>query len=315
MRTQNTSLEYDADVDRIHEELSALEEGASDEIFQSRMSPIEEELPLNLAIDLRTPEGVAAGEAMVRQRLRSLLPIEQEARTPSPIPPELTNDIVRHFRRMTMELPWSGDPSAPLGDKEHRKLEDFTDDFFGDFICHFHDKLLRRLRPYAPTRCDVDCWIADCLVREVICKDSGIPYEDVGQQERKRGFTIKDRDGVHERKPWALAMSVTISMYLAKLSVKLAAWLPYELLIVQAPENVKVHAAFIGGADYYDDLEVPNLDELPDSLFRVCLDHVLEWMDGRNWHDTRLLKLLEEEDHREMFWDALDMFARQRRFM
>lgn len=252
---------------------------------------------------------------MVRHRLRSLLPIEQEARNATPIPHELINDIVLHFRRMTMQLPWNGDPSAPLADKEHRKLEEFTDDFFGDYICHFPDKLLRRLRPHAPTRCNLDCWIADCLVREVICKDFGIPYEDVGQQERKRVFTIKDCDGVHDRKPWVLAMSVIISMYLAKLSVKLAAWLPYELLIVQAPANVKVHAAFVGGgADYYDDLEVPDFDELPDSLFRVCLDHVLEWMDGRNWHDTRLLKF-DEEDHREMFWVAIDMFARQRRFM
>ncbi|KAI4206896.1 MAG: hypothetical protein LQ346_000838 [Caloplaca aetnensis] len=311
MLIQNTSLQYAEDVYRIREELYQLEGGAGDEIFQTRMPPLGEQMLFNVAIDLGTPEGVAAGELMVRQRLSSLLPIEQEARTATLIPPALKDDIVRHFRRMTMELPWNGDPSAPLN-REDGRLDQFTDNFFEDFVCRFPDRLLRQIRPHVPTRCDLDCWIADCLVREVICEDFAIPYEDVVQQEQQKVFAFKNA-GVVDGKPWALAISVVISMYLAKLSVKLAAWLPYELLIVQAPENLAVHAAFIGGGEYFNELARPDFVELPDTVLQVCLGHVLDWMESRKWHDTRLLTL-EEEDHREMFWDAVDEFGRQRGF-
>ncbi|KAL8907987.1 MAG: hypothetical protein Q9207_001061 [Kuettlingeria erythrocarpa] len=311
MLIQNTSLQYVDDVYRIREALYALEGGAGDEIFQTRMPPLGEEMLFNVATDLGTPVGVAAGEVMVRQRLRTLLPIEQEATTATLIPPAVKDDIVRHFRRMTTELPWNGDPSATL-DGEDGRLDQFTDNFFEDLVCRFPDRLLRRIRPYVPTRCDLDCWIADCLVREVICKDFAIPYEDVVQQEQRKVFAFGN-PGVVDGKPWALAISVVISIYLVKLSVKLAAWLPYELLMVQAPGNFEVHTAFINGGDYFNELVRPDFVELPDTVLQICIGHVLDWMDARKWHDTRLLTL-KEEDHREMFWDTCHEFGRQRGF-
>ncbi|KAL9020726.1 MAG: hypothetical protein Q9185_002042 [Variospora sp. 1 TL-2023] len=64
-------------VQHMHDEFEALGGGASDDIFQTRASPFEGDLPLNVAINLEEASDVAANNSILQHQLRSLLPIKQ----------------------------------------------------------------------------------------------------------------------------------------------------------------------------------------------------------------------------------------------
>ncbi|KAI4124333.1 MAG: hypothetical protein LQ338_004846 [Usnochroma carphineum] len=302
MLIQNFCRQYNTDVQRIRDELEALEDGASDDIFQTRASLYEEQLPLNIAISLDESAGVAAGVSLMKHRLHFLLPIEQPVRPATYIPPQLMNDIVEHFRRVVMDFPLDEHPMDSMR-RENGKVHGFIDNFWNGKGCHFPDTLLRQLRPHAPERWDLDCWIAKCFIRQVICREHGVHYADIKQDREKRSYRFRNpKDSVEE--PLAAMAMMLIGSYVSKLSVRLAAWMPYELIVVQAQEDVRVHSAFISGVDYYPKLVFPNSGEFPDADFHMCLGHVLDWLEARNWHDP-LLRFSKEE-YREMFWDAID---------
>lgn len=302
MLIQNSCRQYDADIQRIRDGLEALEGGASDDIFQTRASPFEEQLPFNVAINLDEPEGVSASVGMMKQRLHYLLPIEQHVRPVALVPLELMYEVVDHFRQILTSFPHDEHPMDDLR-RENGKIHEFVDDFWYGKTCHFPDTLLRRLRPYAPSAWDLECWLAKCLLRQVICGKFGVHYNDIEKDPEKGYYKIRNREESME-KPLATMGMLMVSIYLSKLSVRLAAWLPYELMVVQAPRNARAHSAFISGTEYYEKLEFPDSDEFPDLIFHTCLDHVLEWIESRNWHDS-LLRISEEE-YRGMFWDAVD---------
>ncbi|KAI4282112.1 MAG: hypothetical protein L6R35_005482 [Caloplaca aegaea] len=204
MLIQNFLRQHDQDVQRMHDEFEALGNGASDDIFQTRASPLEGDLPLNVAINLEEASGVAANTSILQHRLRSLLPIKQRVR-------------------------YAGIESLLL--KANYRVE-----------------------------------------------KTGVSHEKSG--------------------PGVIAW--LISIYLSKLAIQLAAWLPYELVVVQSQDS-NFHADFISSNDYWDKMSI---GDFFNDDFRTCLDHVLQWMEYQEWHDS--LQHLSEEVYYEFFWRFLD---------
>ncbi|KAI4141060.1 MAG: hypothetical protein LQ341_003620 [Variospora aurantia] len=192
MLSQNFLWQHDQDVQRMHDELEALGNGASDDIFQTQASPFEGDLPLNVAITLEEASSVAANTSILQHRLRTLLPIKQRRTTASRKPASATKN------------PGPG----------------------------------------------VIAWL--------------------------------------------------ISNYLSKLAIQLAAWLPYELVVVQS-QDTNTHADFISSNDYWDKVSI---GDIFNDDFRTCLDHVLQWMEYQEWHDS--LQHISEELYYEFFWRFLD---------
>ncbi|KAL8650845.1 MAG: hypothetical protein Q9210_003588 [Variospora velana] len=298
MLIQNFLQQHDQDVQRMHDQLEALRNGASDDIFQTRASPFEEELPLNVAINLEEASGVAANTSILQHRLRSLLPIKQGVMYAGPVPPKLISDVADHFRQHIMKIPWDQHSWISLEGKKS-KVQQFIDDVWKGKLCRFPDALLRRLFVYSPERWNLDSWIATCLVERILYGDLNIPRQEIEKLPLEGNYPV-EKTGVSHERSVAGVIALLISMYLSKVAVQLAAWLPYELVVVQSQDS-SIHADFISGNNYWD--KVSSGDFFDDD-FRTCLDHVLQWMEYREWHDS--LQHLSEEVYYEFFWRFLD---------
>lgn len=139
----------------MHDEFEALGNGASDDIFQTRASPLEGDLPLNVAINLEEASGVAANTSILQHRLRSLLPIKQRVRYAGQVPAQLISDVADHFRQHIMKFPWDQHSWISLEGKK-RELEQLIDDVWEGKLCRFPDALLRRILVYSPERWNLD---------------------------------------------------------------------------------------------------------------------------------------------------------------
>lgn len=302
MLIPNTCRRLNEEVDRILEELEALDDGASDDIFQTRASPFEEQLPLNIPINPEEHAGVVAEVSTMQHRLQSLFPIEQGPRPAALGTHQLMEEIVQQFRLILIKMPRDDDPIANF-QRKGTVVHGYVDDVWLGRACHFPDGFLRRLRPQMPQRWDLDCWIARCLVREAICIGYSVPYDAIEQDADKVYYQFKDAEEC-ARNPGAAMAMMMISVYVSRLPIQLAAWLPFELLILQAQRDVTVHEAFIEGTDYYERLVFPASDEMADADFHICLSHVRGWLDCTDWHGH--LIGCPEEQYRAMFWDAVD---------
>ncbi|KAI4144091.1 MAG: hypothetical protein L6R39_004329 [Caloplaca ligustica] len=272
MLIPNTCRRLNEEVDRILEELEALDDGASDDIFQTRASPFEEQLPLNIPINPEEHAGVVAEVSTMQHRLQSLFPIEQGPRPAALGTHQLMEEIVQQFRLILIKMPRDDDPIANF-QRKGTVVHGYVDDVWLGRACHFPDGFLRRLRPQMPQRWDLDCWIARCLVREAICIGYSVPYDAIEQDADKVYYQFKDAEEC-ARNPGAAMAMMMISVYVSRLPIQLAAWLPFELLILQAQRDVTVHEAFIEGTDYYERLVFPASDEMADADFHICLSHL-----------------------------------------
>ncbi|KAL9005638.1 MAG: hypothetical protein Q9188_001594 [Gyalolechia gomerana] len=302
-RARDTSQEYDNSYQRILDELEALEGGASDGIFQTSASPFEnEQLPSNDAIDVDEPAGLAACVSTIKHTLESLLPVEQEVRPAEYMPPQLMDDLVEHFRLVVTQMPKNEHPVANL-QREKSELAEFIDDIWNGKACHFSDELLRRLRPHIPVRWDLDCKLAKCLIKRGVCDEHDIPLGDIGQDAEKKYYGFKD-DKDSDNNPIASMEMFMVTIYLSRLSIKIAAWLPYELMYIQLQGDERIYRAFIIGARYDFYLVPPDPDTFSHTYWHICLGHVLDWLEHRNWYHSLLCS--DEEIYRDLFWQAID---------
>ncbi|KAL9602967.1 MAG: hypothetical protein Q9219_001492 [cf. Caloplaca sp. 3 TL-2023] len=152
---RNLSHEYNAAYGRIQDELEALDNGASDDIFQTSASPFagleEEQVQTNDVMRAGDPVGVAARMSHIRQRLQLLLPVDEEVRPPMFIEPQLIEDWVEHFRHVVAQMPHPEHPLDELN-REDSEIRKFASGIWSGRTCRFPDQLLRRLRPYVPVR-------------------------------------------------------------------------------------------------------------------------------------------------------------------
>ncbi|KAL8720113.1 MAG: hypothetical protein Q9225_002989 [Loekoesia sp. 1 TL-2023] len=248
-RISNPCQEYNDSYQRILDELEALEDGAGDDIFETSESSFEEEkLPLNDAINIDEPAGYAASVSTIKHKLKSLLPVEQEVRPETYMPPQLMEDLVEHFRLVVINMSHN---EHPVIDSRRDKSEvaEFIDDCWTGRACPFPDEFLRRLRPHIPFHWDLDCKLARCLIKRGVCEVYGICLEDVEQDTEQRYYQFKHQEDSNDNPVAAMEM-LMITVYLSRLSIKIAAWLPYELMMIQIQKDMRVHSAFIIGARY-----------------------------------------------------------------
>ncbi|KAL8944788.1 MAG: hypothetical protein Q9216_000210 [Gyalolechia sp. 2 TL-2023] len=301
-RARITSQEYDDSFQRILDELEALEGGASDDIFQTSASPFQNEHPpSNDAISIDEPAGLDAWASTIKQTLESLLPVEQEVRPSEYTPPQLMDDLVEHFRLVVSEMPSNEHPVVNL-QREESELAEFIDDVWTGKACHFPDEFLRRLRPHIPVRWDLDCKFAKCLVKRGVCDDHAIPLEDIRQDGEKKYYMFKNHEDSDDKPIVSMEMFM-VTVYLSRLSIKIAAWLPYELMFIQLQRDRRIHRAFVVGARYDFYLVPPDPEMLSPAYWHICLGHVLEWLEHRNWYHSLCS---DEETYRGLFWEAVD---------
>ncbi|KAL8954461.1 MAG: hypothetical protein Q9183_007107 [Haloplaca sp. 2 TL-2023] len=266
---------------RILEELHAMEQGAGDEIFQTRASPFEDSSTRNIAIDLSTAQGREARDGVTRHRLGRLLPMEMPGASASAtdIPDNLIDEIVSSFWEMAGQMFLVRLTRAELW-KLMANIWKRADD-------QFSDQLLRRLRPWFPNRWNYDCWIAQCIIGAV-CEKYQLPREDVYVDPNSQYVTLHHDDGNATRcqAAWELAM---ITTYLAVLSSELAAFLPFELMYVQAEIDPTIAEAFMAGHHYTADWTMGPLmnNQHTKHYFDICYAHVVAFLDGKDWFDGR----------------------------
>ncbi|KAL8945205.1 MAG: hypothetical protein Q9211_000286 [Gyalolechia sp. 1 TL-2023] len=302
-RARNTCQEYDTSYQRILDELEVLGRGGSDDIFQTSASPFgHEQVQLNDAININEPTGFAASISRVKHLLESLLPVEREVRPAEYTPPQLMDDLVEHFRLVVSKMPKNEHPVVNL-QREKSELAEFIDDVWTGKACQFSDELLRRLRPHIPLRWDLNCKLAQCLVERGVCDVYEIPLEAIGQDEEKKYYGFKNRED-SDANPIAFTELFMVTVYLSRLSIKIAAWLAYELMHIQAQKDQRIHRAFIDGARYDFYLVSPDSDTFSDPYWHVCLGHVLKWLEHRDWHRSILGS--DEGLYRQFFWEAID---------
>ncbi|KAL8699816.1 MAG: hypothetical protein Q9201_005783 [Fulgogasparrea decipioides] len=291
---RNPCQKYTEDYRRIQDEMLALERGAGDAIFQTRAPPLEEPLPRNIAIDLREEEGLAAYTNITRYRFHQLLPVDSEV-TPEPqIPPQLMKDIVGNFWSITKEMP---QPEVDID-----RWRSFLATVWSSNTAYIPDSLLRRLRPHAPRRWDMDCWIAKCLITAV-CEKHCILREDIQSDVDRRLLSFKNAKGEENNLQTTKELH-TISVYLGRLSVQLAAFIPYELLLVETERNQSVPEAFHLGQDYYQNGVPHRYGRVSSDYWHICLSQALRYLEHRHWFDA--VPRSAEESYREMFWSRLD---------
>ncbi|KAL8696091.1 MAG: hypothetical protein Q9224_002976 [Gallowayella concinna] len=294
------------DLKRIRQELKALEDGATDDIFQTRGSLAEEQLPLNTAINLDEPAGSAGYDNRARDRLQYLFPVEQEVTPRRRMPRQLMEDIVRHFRSVIKDIPEDG-LSVDDSNREESELHQFADRIWSGKACQFPDELLRRLRPYVPFQRDLDCTISKCLMR-CICDEYNIPYGVVGREAGGEYYHFRYHPALHNRNMRLAIETVFLSIYVSRLAIAIAAWLPYELMMIQACNDPGLDQAFINGEEYFQDgLPPDSLDDFENGYFHVCLGHVLKWLEHIGWFDPILWS--DQDLHKDWFWAAVDQGA------
>ncbi|KAL8735622.1 MAG: hypothetical protein Q9166_000791 [cf. Caloplaca sp. 2 TL-2023] len=299
MRGTNTCRKFDDDLERIRLEIEALEDGADDDIFQTRGCPIEEQLPPNTAIDLSDPAGIDAFDSTIKDRLQQLLPIEQEVNPRRHLPPLLMLDVVENFRSVVKGIPDDClSFAAPNGDQS--EFHRYADRIWNGEACRFADDFLRRVRPYVPFRCNLDCWIAKCLMRS-ICDEYSVPYSAVEKEPEGQFFLFTKAEGFAHKALRIAMETMYLSIYLSRLSIQIAAWLPYELMVVQAYRDPTLDAAFKGGLEYH----APRIHyQFSDAGFQICLGHVVDWLDHMGWFDPVLWS--NQDLYRDWFWEAVD---------
>lgn len=131
------------------------------------------------------------------------------------------------------------------------------------------------------------------------CGDLNIHRQGIESLLLKANYRV-EKTGVSHEKSGPGVIAWLISIYLSKLAIQLAAWLPYELVVVQSQDS-NFHADFISSNDYWDKMSI---GDFFNDDFRTCLDHVLQWMEYQEWHDS--LQHLSEEVYYEFFWRFLD---------
>ncbi|KAL8738683.1 MAG: hypothetical protein Q9181_000567 [Wetmoreana brouardii] len=290
----NSCQKYDEDYRRIQDEMLALERGAGDAIFQTRAPPFKEQLPRNIAIDLREEEGLAAYTNITRYRFNQLLPVDSEVTPESQIPPQLMKDIVRNFWSITKDMP---QPEVDID-----RWRSFLATVWSSNRAYIPDSLLRRLRPHAPRRWDMDCWIAKCLITAV-CEKQGILREDIQIDVDRRYLRFKNAKG-EENNLQATKELHTLIVYLGRLSVQLAAFIPYELLLVETERDQSVPEAFHLGQEYYQNGVPHSHCTISSDYWHICLSQALRYLEHRHWFNA--VPSNAEEAYREMFWSRLD---------
>ncbi|KAL8805609.1 MAG: hypothetical protein Q9182_001874 [Xanthomendoza sp. 2 TL-2023] len=278
-------------------------DGASDDIFQTRVSPSREELPLNTAINLNEPAGSAGYDNRARDRLQVLLPVEQEVTPRTRMPRQLMEDIVSHFRSIVKDIPEDG-LSINETNQEVSEFHLFANGIWSGLACQFPDELLRRVRPYVPFQLNLGCSISKCLMRS-ICDEYNIPYDLVGREAGGEFYHFRDHQVLHDRSTRLSILTVFLSIYLSRLSIAIAAWLPYELMMIQACSDPRLDQAFINGEEYFrHGLPRDSLDDFENAYFHVCLGHVLEWLEHMGWFKPFLWS--NDDLYKEWFWAAVD---------
>lgn len=291
---RNPRRQYEDDYSRIRDELWALEHGAGDDIFQTRASPLEHRLPRNVAIDFNEAEGIAAYDNITRYRLNQLLPVGRTVTPQTSVSPELIKDVVVTF--------WSIASNLPQTPRNRDGIMDFLADVWCKGTYQIPDYLLRRLRPHAPQRWDMDCWIAQCLIQD-ICEKHNIPCEDVEADPEKKYIRLKPAEDGGSRLLASWEM-LTITIYLARLASEIAAWLPSELMTVQLEPDQTVPEAFAFGRDYYQQQGPRAYGTFTKQYFHMCLGHALEFLEDSGWFNAPLVG--DGESNRDMFWERLD---------
>ncbi|KAL8833457.1 MAG: hypothetical protein Q9170_004266 [Blastenia crenularia] len=299
----NTSEDFLSSYERILNELTALEYGASDDIFQTLADPLrEEQLPINVPINHDEQEGYAATVSTIKYRLQSLLPVDQEGRPDTYMPPQLTEDLVDHFQLVVARMPLNEDPYTNLR-RDRSEVAEFIHDVETGKACHFSDGFLRRLRPHIPFRWNLDCRFAKYLLKQGVCDKWGITLEDIEQDPAKRYYRFKHREDINDN-PVAGIEMLLISMYLTRMSIKIASWLPYELMYIQVQPDARIHSAFSQGTRYDQYLVAPDEETFSDAYWHICLGHVLDWLEKRNWLPPVLCS--SADIYQDWFWKAVD---------
>ena len=256
-----------------------MEQGAGDEIFQTRASPFENSSTRNIALDLSSAQGREARDGVTRYRLGRLLPMEMPGASASATdtPDNLIDEIVSSFWEMAGQMLLVRPTEAELL-KLMTNIWRRADD-------QFSDQLLRRLRPWFPDRWKYDCWIAQCIIRAV-CERYQLPQEDVNADPNRDFITLKNdnRNGIRRQAAWDLA---TITTYLAVLSSELAAFLPFELMYIQAEIDPTIAEAFMAGHHYTAHWTIVPLmnNQHTKHYFDICYAHVIAFLDSKAWFD------------------------------
>ncbi|KAL8809589.1 MAG: hypothetical protein Q9200_003284 [Gallowayella weberi] len=298
--------QYDNDLRRIRQEVEALEDGASDDIFQTRGSPFGEQLPLNTAINLNEPAGSAGFDNRARDRLQVLLPVEQEVTPRKRMPHQLMEDIARHFRSIVKDIPEDGLLFNETN-RDESEFHLFADRIWSGVACQFPDKLLRRVRPYVPFQRDLDCSLSKCLMR-CICDEYSIPYDLVGREAGGECYHFRNHQLLQDTSVRFAIETVFLSIYVSRLAIAIAAWLPYELMMIQACNDPRLDQAFINGQEYFrHGLPLNSLDTFEEAYFHVCLGHVLNWLEHMGWFEPILWS--NQDLYKEWFWAAVDQGA------
>ncbi|KAL8873149.1 MAG: hypothetical protein Q9174_001337 [Haloplaca sp. 1 TL-2023] len=270
---------WEEETHRIFEELHAMEQGAGDEIFQTRAWPSEDSSTRNVAIDLTTAQGREARDGVIRYRLSRLLPVEMLGASASVrgIPVDLIDEIVSSFQEMAGQM--------FLVSRTKAELWELITDVWGRKDDQFSDQLLRRLRPWFPESWKNDCWIAQCII-PVICDKYQLSRDDVSADPNETFVTLKKDIGSRfcNRAAWELVM---LTVYLAVLSSELAAFLPFELMYVQAEIDPTVAEAFMVGQHYTAHWTIGPLmnNQHTKRYFDICYGHVLAFLDSKAWFD------------------------------
>lgn len=308
MRDLDTTQNFVDDVNRIRLEVEAMKNGAGDDMFQTREIRSEDQRRLNRAINRAEPAGESGYDSMVRDRLQELLPLEQEVNPKEDMPPELMEDIVKHFRSVVKDIPESGLSHDDL-DRERSEFHQFADRIWSGEACRFPDQLLRRVRPYVPFKRNLDCCIANCLMMQGICDEYGIPYDAVERAPDGQLYRYKDHEGFPwERRSLRIAIeAIFLSIYLSRLAIEIAAWLPYELMVVQDCNIPDLQEAFIDGRVYWPHGLPPDMDDFQDAYFYICLAHVVKWLEHRGGFDAILWS--NPDSYHDWFWAAVDKGA------
>ena len=306
MRARNTNREQIDSYQRILDELDALGDGAGEEIFQTSASPFgdDQDLPENEAIDYAEDEGFAATLSTTRYQLQMLLPIEQEVRPTTYMPPQLMEDLVEHFRQVMAKIPQT---MHPIIDLERWEIEQsaFINYLWKSKVCHFPDELLRRLRPHLPGRWDPDSRLAKFLIEQTVCKPYGIPFSKIQVDANDNHYRFKHLKDIENNLVASIGM-IMVSAYLQRLSIKIAAWLPYELMVVMTESQFsdRVQSAFIAGDRYDQYFRRTHIETFSDKYWHTCLRHVLEWCEHRKWYHP--FSSADGELHHDLFWYAID---------
>lgn len=303
-RAHNTTREYDTFYKRMLDELDALEGGASDDIFQTSASPFEDEqLPPNNAVEIDDEAGYAACVSAIKDTLQTLLPLEQEVRPAEYTPPQLMDDLVEHFRLVVGQMPMDEDPVVNLR-REKSELAGFIDKVWTGEACHFSGEFLRRIWPHIQfPKWDMDCKLAKCLVKQGVCDVHGIPLEKIGLDEKKKHCGFKNHEDC-DKNPVVWMEMFMITVYLARLSIEIAAWLPYELMIISVQEDQRVFRAFTTGARYDFYLVPLEPESVSEEYWHLSLSHVLDWLQRRDWYRSPIFS--NEEFFHDLFWPAID---------